>query len=116
MLDGQRADRTTTVGSAGASGTDATLNELPLVPSERIWGFWDYSAVNIGLAVATWAFLQGAAVAYYVGAVQAIASIVIGYAISVFLVSLAPCLPSAKYGIEQFVGLRSVFGSNGAES
>ncbi|MFD6062942.1 cytosine permease [Rhodococcus wratislaviensis] len=117
MPDGQRQDSATAVGSAGGTGddgTDATLNELPLMPAERIWGFWDYSAVNIGLAVATWAFLQGAAVAYYVGAVQAIASIVIGYAISVFLVSLAPCLPSAKYGIEQFVGLRSVFGSNGA--
>ncbi len=93
---------------------DATLNELPLLPRERIWGFWDYSVVNIGLAVATWAFLQGAAVAYYVGAVQAIASVVIGYGISVLLVSLAPARASAKYGVEQFVMLRSVFGTAGA--
>lgn len=93
---------------------DATLNELPLTRNERIWGFWDYSVVNIGLAVATWAFLQGAAVAYYVGAKQAIATIVIGYGIAVFFVALAPCLPSAKYGVEQFIGLRSVFGSTGA--
>jgi len=93
---------------------DATLTELPLLPQERIWGFWQHSWVNIGLAVATWAFLQGAAVAYYVGVVQAIASIVIGYGISVLLISLAPCMPSVKYGIEQFVGLRSAFGENGA--
>ncbi|WP_336793864.1 cytosine permease [Gordonia malaquae] len=93
---------------------DATLNELPLTRRERIWGFWDYSVVNIGLAVATWAFLQGAAVAYYVGAKQAIATIAIGYGIAVFFVALAPCLPSAKYGVEQFIGLRSVFGSVGA--
>lgn len=32
---------------------DATLNELPLLPKERLWGFWDYSVVNIGLAIAT---------------------------------------------------------------
>lgn len=97
------------------SGIDnATLNELPLRPGERIWGFWDYSVVNIGLAVATWAFLQGAAVAYYVGAKQAIASIAIGYGLAVFCVALAPCLPAAKYGVEQFVGLRSIFGSTGA--
>ncbi len=93
---------------------DATLTELPLLPQERIWGFWQHSSVNVGLAVATWAFLQGAAVAYYVGVVQAIASIVIGYGISVLLVALAPCMPSVKYGIEQFVGLRSAFGENGA--
>ncbi|MBC7304751.1 MAG: cytosine permease [Nocardia sp.] len=105
---------TARIGDPAPDSADATLNELPLLPRERIWGFWDYSAVNVGLAVATWAFLQGAAVAYYVGAVQAIASIVIGYALSVLLVSLAPCIPSAKYGIEQFVALRSVFGGNGA--
>ena len=60
------------------------------------------------------AFLQGAAVAYYVGLAQAIATIVIGYGISVLAVALAPCLPSVKYGIEQFVGLRSTFGEVGA--
>ncbi len=96
------------------AGHDATLNELPLLRRERIWGFWDYSSVNVGLAIATWAFLQGGAVAYYVGAEKAIASIVIGYGISVLLVSLAPCLPCSRYGIEQFVGMRSAFGERGA--
>src|SRR5699024_7416425 len=81
---------------------------------ERIWTFRKFTGVNISLAIATWAFLQGGAVALYLGAKAAIASIVIGYAISVLLVSLAPCLPAAKYGIEQYVGLRSVFGVKGA--
>lgn len=97
-----------------ASADDGTLNELPLLRKERIWSFWDYSAVNVGLAIATWAFLQGGAVAYYVGAKQAIASIVIGYGISCLLVSLAPCLPSSRWGVEQFVSLRSIFGVRGA--
>lgn len=93
---------------------DATLNELPLLPRERIWGFWDFTTVNIGLAIATWAFLQGATVAYYVGAIEAIASVVIGYGISVMLVALSPVLSSAKYGVEQFVMLRGIFGHGGA--
>ena len=93
---------------------DATLNELPLLPKERIWGFWKFSWVNIGLAIATWAFLQGATVAYYVGAKQAIASVIIGYGVSTLLVSLAPVIPSAKYGVEQFVMLRTIFGTHGA--
>ncbi|MFJ9854800.1 cytosine permease [Streptomyces sp. NPDC101150] len=103
-----------TTSSPAAAGTDATLNELPLLRRERIWGFWGYSSVNVGLAIATWAFLQGGAVAYYVGAKPAIAGIVIGYGISVLLVSLAPCIPSGRYGIEQFVLLRSVFGEGGS--
>ncbi|UQS22901.1 cytosine permease [Amycolatopsis thermalba] len=101
-------------GGTESAGTDATLNELPLLRRERLWGFWGYSSVNVGLSIATWAFLQGGAVALYVGAEAGIASIVVGYGISVLLVALAPCLPCAKYGIEQFTALRSVFGSGGA--
>ena len=96
------------------SNLDVTLTDLPLLPHERIWGFWQHSWVNVGLAIATWAFLQGAAVAYYVGFIQAIATVIIGYGVSVLAVALAPCLPSVKYGIEQFVGLRSTFGEVGA--
>lgn len=93
---------------------NGTLNELPLLRNERIFGFWGYSSVNVGLSIATWAFLQGGAVAVYVGAKAAIASIFIGYGISVLMVALVPCIPAAKYGIEQWVSLRSVFGRNGA--
>lgn len=100
--------------SGSSADTDPTLTDLPLYPRERIWGFWQHSSVNVGLAIATWAFLQGAAVAYYVGLAQAIATIIIGYGLSVLAVALAPCMPSVKYGIEQFVGLRSTFGEIGA--
>ncbi|MHA3722328.1 purine-cytosine permease family protein [Leucobacter sp. HY1910] len=93
---------------------DASLNELPLLPRERIWGFWNFTTVNVGLAIATWAFLQGATVAYYVGAVEAIVSVFVGYGVAVLLVALSPVLSSAKYGVEQFVMLRSIFGHGGA--
>ena len=94
--------------------TDAgSTSDLPLLKKDRIWSFWDFSAANIGLAIATWAFLQGGAVAYYVGAKEAVASIVIGYGISIVLVALAPCIPAVSYGIEQFVSLRAAFGTAG---
>lgn len=91
-----------------------STSDLPLLKKERIWSFGDFSAANIGLAIATWAFLQGGAVAYYVGAKEAVASIVIGYGISIIFVALAPCVPSARYGVEQFVSLRSSFGTSGS--
>lgn len=93
----------------------AAENELPLLWAERIWSFRKFTGMNITLAIATWAFLQGGAVAVYLGAEAAIASIVIGYGISVLLVALAPCVPAAKYGVEMYVGLRSVFGVVGAK-
>ncbi|MUL68218.1 hypothetical protein BOO86_27360 [Mycobacterium sp. CBMA 234] len=101
-------------GSDSTAAFDATVSDVPLLRHERIWNFWQHAGVNVGLSVATWAFLQGAAVAYYVGVKQAIATLVIGYGVSVLLVALAPCMPSVKYGIEQFVGIRMAFGERGA--
>lgn len=92
----------------------AASKGYPLLKSERLWGFWKYSWVNVSLAIATWAFLQGGSVATFVGAKAAIASIVIGYGISVLFVALVPNIPSARYGAEHFVTLRSIFGVKGA--
>ncbi|WP_202927212.1 cytosine permease [Gordonia desulfuricans] len=114
---GHGNDRDTEAGrrveKGGGQGHDAATNEQPLLRSERIWSFRKFSGMNITFSIATWAFLQGGAVAAFVGAKAAIASIVIGYGISVLLVSLAPCIPTAKYGFEMFYGLRSIFGPRG---
>src|SRR5699024_5359072 len=83
-------------------------NFLPLIRSERIWNFGRYTWVNVSMAIATWAFIQGGAVALYVGAKEAIASIIIGYGIGALLVSFAPCIPCARYGTEQYTNLKSV--------
>ncbi|WP_313404515.1 cytosine permease [Aeromicrobium sp.] len=101
----------------GGRATDhgTAENELPLLKTDRIWNMRKFSGMNVTLAIATWAFLQGGAVALYVGAEAAIVSILIGYGIGALLVSLAPCLPSAKYGVEMYTGLRSVFGVAGAK-
>ncbi len=97
---------------AGDSGT----SDLPTLASERIWGFWSFTSVNIGLAIATWAFLSGGTLAVFVGAETAIAASVIGNLIGVVLVSLTTCIPSAKYGLEQYTALRSVFGGAGSRA
>jgi NCS1 family nucleobase:cation symporter-1 len=97
-----------------AISSDSGTSDLPTLARERIWGFWSFTSVNIGLAIATWAFLSGGVLAVFVGAETAIAASVIGNLIGVVLVSLTTCLPSAKYGLEQFTALRSVFGGNGS--
>ena len=100
--------------NTGNEAPDATTHRSAAAPPRTDLGFLAALLGQCGPRVATWAFLQGAAVAYYVGLAQAIATIVIGYGLSVLAVALAPCMPSVKYGIEQFVGLRSTFGEIGA--
>lgn len=98
------------------AGGDAAFSVLPTLRGERIWGFWSFTSVNVGLAIATWSFLTGGTVALFAGARTAIATGVIGGLVAVVLVSLTSCVPSAKYGIEQYTGLRSVFGANGVRA
>jgi nucleobase:cation symporter-1, NCS1 family len=92
---------------------EAAFSTLPVLREERIWGFGDFTWVNIGLAIATWAFLIGGSTALFVGAKAGIAAILIGNVIAVPLMALATCVPSGKYGLEQYTALRSVFGKNG---
>lgn len=102
---------TADVVSSGAS-RDGT-SELPTFARERIWGFWSFTSVNIGLAIATWAFLTGGTIAVFVGVKEAIAASIIGNLLGVALVSAGTCLPAQKYGVEQFTMLRTVFGATG---
>lgn len=92
----------------------AERGDAPLLPSERLWGFWEFTYANSALAIATWAFLIGGAVGLFVGPKEGIAAIVIGNIIGVVLTALATCVATGRYGIEQFVFLRSMFGANGS--
>ncbi|MGH3518638.1 MAG: purine-cytosine permease family protein [Haloechinothrix sp.] len=99
-----------------ATSTAGEFTELPVLRHERIWGFWQFTSVNVGLAIATWAFLTGGAIALFAGVQTAIAATVIGNLVGVILVAMSTCLPSAKYGVEQYTALRSVFGLNGVRA
>jgi len=92
----------------------AERGDTPLLPSERVWGFWGFAYANSALAVATWVFLIGGATALFVGPLQGIAAIIIGNTIGVVLAASSTCLPCGKYGVEQFTFLRSMFGLNGS--
>ncbi|WP_136475746.1 cytosine permease [Pseudomonas sp. DG56-2] len=92
----------------------AERGDTPLLPNERVWGFWGFAYANSALAVATWVFLIGGATALFVGPLQGIAAIIIGNIVGVVLAASSTCLPCGKYGVEQFTFLRSMFGLNGS--
>ncbi|WP_020680897.1 purine-cytosine permease family protein [Marinobacterium rhizophilum] len=92
----------------------AERGDTPLLPSERMWGFWEFTYANSALAIATWAFLIGGATALFVGVQAGIAAIIIGNILGVLIMALSTCVASGKYGTEQFTFLRSMFGANGS--
>ncbi|MFO1210450.1 MAG: cytosine permease [Amaricoccus sp.] len=92
----------------------AERGDVPLLPSERLWGFWEFTYANAALAIATWAFLIGGAIGLFVGPREGIAAILIGNIIGVVITALATCVATGRYGVEQFVFLRSMFGANGS--
>ena len=92
---------------------EATFGSLPVTRDERVWNFADFTWVNVGLAIATWAFLVGGATASLVGFADGLLAMVIGNAIGVVIMLLASVVASQRYGVEQYTVLRSVFGFGG---
>lgn len=97
-------------------GRGGAFGIYPVTPGEREWSFGEFTWVNVGLAIATWAFLIGGTTALFVGLRDGVAAIVIGNAIGVGIVALSSCQGTAKYGVEHYTLLRSVFGSNGVRA
>ncbi|PZG14596.1 purine-cytosine permease family protein [Nonomuraea aridisoli] len=92
---------------------EATFGSLPVLRSERVWNFADFSWVNVGLAIATWAFLVGGQTAGLVGFQKGLAAMIIGNAIAVGVMLLASVVSSQRYGVEQYTVLRTAFGFGG---
>ncbi len=97
---------------AEQTSKEALLATVPVAAKERVWGFWDFTWVMTGLAIATWAFLIGGDVVYFLGLKAGIAAMVLGNAIGVFFVVIS-VLGNTKYGLEHFTLIRSVFGRHG---
>ncbi len=97
---------------AAPSEKEALFGTIPVNREERVWGFLDFSWVMIGLAIATWAFLIGGDVVYFLGLKAGIAAMVVGNAIGVGVVVIS-VLGDTKYGLEHFSLVRAVFGRHG---
>jgi NCS1 family nucleobase:cation symporter-1 len=96
-------------------GADAALEgSYPVLPSERVWTTWPMFAISVSLAIATWDFLIGGFVAYYLGALDGILVMTAGSLVGIFLIILV-CLPVAtKYGVDSIVSSRPQLGVRGS--
>lgn len=86
---------------------------LPITRSERVYGMWDNTCINIGLTIATWCFLIGASLALFVDFWTAVWGTLAGNMLTVLVMTWMPCLSGAKYGVDGYTGAVSFMGNKG---
>jgi len=86
---------------------------LPVLRGERQFGLLDFLLVQVGFGIAAWSFLVGGYTGFVLPAGPAIAAILFGNAIPVFLISVLAIL-YARYGVDTFIGARAILGPRGS--
>lgn len=92
---------------------DVEETALPLVASERTWNRWDLTVVLVVAASATWCYVIGAYVGYYLNLKMGIAAMTAGSMIGMLLVTLAVVPIATKFGIDSIKGAIPQFGNRG---
>ena len=104
--------------SAGAILTpvgDSTADKSawPMLRSERTWGPWRLGVALATAAAATWCYLIGEYVGYYLSFLQGSLTLAAGSMIGMLLVLLAAGPICVRYGIESVASTKPQFGSRG---
>jgi NCS1 family nucleobase:cation symporter-1 len=94
---------------------ESVFGRMPVLLSEREYGFGGAHATNFAYAVATWCFLTGGYAAELVGAVQGIVCLVAGNLIGAFLTTMSLSLGCQRYGVEQMDFCKPAFGQRGTK-
>lgn len=86
---------------------------LPLLKEERTWGRWDLLVVLAVAAAATWCYVIGEYVGYYLDLKMGVAAMTAGAMIGMLLVTLAVVPVATKFGIDSIKGSIPQFGNRG---
>lgn len=96
-----------------AADTAAVDNGWPLVRAERTWSVFSVFSTATATALATWCFIIGGFVSYYLAARPGTIAIIAGSLIGILFVALA-CVPvSNKYGFDAVTSTTPQFGTRG---
>lgn len=100
-------------GAEASADTAAVDNGWPLVRSQRTWSTVSVFSTATATAVATWCFIIGGFVSYYLSARPGTFAIIAGSLIGIVFIALA-CVPvTAKYGFDAVTGTVPQFGTRG---
>lgn len=96
-----------------SSGPDFGQSGWPLVPAERRWTQWQLFVVLLVAASATWCYVIGEYVGYYLNFKMGVAAMIAGSMIGMLLVTLAVVPTSTRFGIDSIAAAVPQFGSRG---
>ena len=85
----------------------------PLLQSERTWGQARLFMVLLVAAAATWCYIIGEYVGYYLNLKMGFAALTAGSMIGMLLVTLAVVPTATRYGVDSIAAARPQFGSRG---
>jgi nucleobase:cation symporter-1, NCS1 family len=92
---------------------EADTNVWPLLLTERTWGPWRLGAALATAAAATWCYLIGEEVGYYLPFVKGSIALTAGSMIGMLLVLLAAGPACIRFGIDSIASTRPQFGTRG---
>jgi nucleobase:cation symporter-1, NCS1 family len=104
---------------AGRGGVDlssrtAVEGSWPVLPSERTWGSWALFGISASAAVATWCYIIGGYVAYYLPAVSGTIAMIAGSLVGILLIVLATMPVATKHGIDSIASSIPQLGTRGS--
>lgn len=85
----------------------------PLLKSERSWGQFELWIVLLVAASATWCYIIGEYVGYYLNMKMGVAAMIAGSMIGMLLVTLAVVPSATRYGIDSISSSKPQFGNKG---
>jgi nucleobase:cation symporter-1, NCS1 family len=85
----------------------------PLLPAERNWGSWRLAIALATAAAATWCYLIGEYVGYYLGFLRGAAALSAGCMIGMLLVFLAAGPVCARFGVDSIASTKPQLGTRG---
>jgi NCS1 family nucleobase:cation symporter-1 len=96
-------------------GTAAAVEgSWPVEPGDRAWGRWALFGVSMSAAVATWVFIIGGYVSYYLPADKGAITMVAGSLVGILLVVLALLPVTSRYGIDSVAASIPQLGRRGS--
>jgi len=99
--------------AAGLQNDTADESNWPLLKSERTWGQLELGVVLLVAASATWCYIIGEYVGYYLNLKQGFAAMTAGSMIGMLLVTLAVVPAATRYGIDSIMSAVPQLGTRG---
>jgi NCS1 family nucleobase:cation symporter-1 len=97
---------------ATAVAREAEFGTLPVLNTERRFGFWDALLILSGYGIATWCYTQGAFQASLVNFPQLVTT-AFGANIFVLAIYMLPIVFATRYGMDMWQWLKAIFGTRG---